>query len=163
MPTARRRYSAVAPVSLRSHKPRTIGEWGDPMEHGDRAHRATTAGDATSASTRGTDAGWGGAAGTRMARAVGKWPAQRRGESWERRLAGSTRGRTTPVNLANRVADSHPGAPRAVVKPPGAGLDHLWRLTSDADEVLSIFPVPRLDSGFILDARAAYLEALSHG
>jgi len=65
--------------------------------------------------------------------------------------------------VANRIAEGHRGATRVVVEPPGAGADRLWRLTRDAEEVLSIVPLPRLDDEFIRQARAAQLDALRGG
>jgi DNA-binding CsgD family transcriptional regulator len=68
-----------------------------------------------------------------------------------------------PIDLARRVAEGHRGAARVVVEPSGGGIDKLWQLTSDAAEVLSIVPAPRLENDFIREARAPQLEALHNG
>jgi hypothetical protein len=53
--------------------------------------------------------------------------------------------------------------PVVVVLPQREGMDRLWRLAAEAEEVHTIVPVPRLDPDFIERARGRQLCALERG
>jgi hypothetical protein len=68
-----------------------------------------------------------------------------------------------PTDPVRRAAGDLRGATRIVVRPQREGMERLWRLADDADEVLTIVPVARLDLDFIRRARTTELEALNNG
>lgn len=59
--------------------------------------------------------------------------------------------------------DAGCGAARVEVEAQREGMQRLWRLTHDTDEVLTIVPEPRLDIGFIQRARPTQLRGLRRG
>jgi hypothetical protein len=108
------------------------------MEKGDRAHEDAPEGNVIGPSVRRAGAGRGQAGGS---------PGQRRGDGTDTRRAGFVQREAT----------------RIVVMPQRDGMDRLWRLADDADEVLTILPSPRLDIDFIHRARTTQLDALHNG